>query len=173
MNAVRFQSLRAMYEVDENVRYILDYVAGYQRSQKETTVDQMVDSDHSDRAVRNGFRALARAGVGKFIRSRSMKAGLQSRFEWYYRMMDVAAFAKGEDITLEPLKPEKGARTSAKAVSVERSPEAKVITRQPMQSVQYNFCLRHDFLIKLTLPSDFTAKEAERLKLFISSLPME
>lgn len=152
--------LKEVYEVSEVAKAFLDHMAARQRNQSETKVDRTLvilsgeSIDFARGDIVGLFQHLQEAGCGQFIIGRR---GWPSRFVWSVGSLAASRLASGEvqeveDITTD----EEGDGGSERE-----------------EFASHSFNLRPDLVVTMDLPADLSTKEAERLSLFVRSLPME
>lgn len=109
--------------------------------------------------ARNFFKKLEVLGVGKLQRYGSIY-----KFDWKkpYSMANMKEVAEGKEIIVEDTVPK------SLAISEE---EYLPIVRTSLEFISHEFMLRANLKIKIDLPIDLNSIEAERLQLFIKTLP--
>lgn len=99
------------------------------------------------------LKGIEDAGIGKRVVGRR---GAPTRIIWRYTWKSIAQVARGEG-GAEALRP---------------LDDKETLSRQPR--IEHSYVLRHEEdPITLMLPRDLTQREADRLALFIQSLPKE
>lgn len=155
--------LARLYEERTDFAKVFDHLATRKRNANELVVDRLVEDPSLEeigakssrrRVIIELFRRLEALGAGKLIVGRGRK---KSRFHWVRQlsMLEAAAAARAGRAT-----------ASAETRSMEEQ-----AGRLPV--LLHQFALRQDFLVRIQLPTDFTAPEADRLSTFIQALPFE
>jgi len=119
----------------------------------ETTVDRaayLAGADYT--SMVKVFKDLATLGVGRFIPGRH---SYPSRMEWSFSIRSLGKVATGSGSALQDVAP------GATADIPEADPNR----------LKHEFRLRDGFKVILELPADITEKEADRLALWVKSLP--
>ncbi|MEA2559563.1 MAG: hypothetical protein QOH06_1067 [Acidobacteriota bacterium] len=151
------QMLKTLYAKDNVAKAFFDHMAARKRNQAETKVDRVLvvlaNEGLSRGDVVELFKGLEEVGCGQFVIGRR---GWPSRFVWSVSSLAASHLATGEVALMEDVT----------ADSAEESEEAD-------EFLSHTFNLRPDLPITLDLPADLSVKEAERLALFVRSLPME
>ncbi|MGY3581405.1 hypothetical protein ACVIGB_000525 [Bradyrhizobium sp. USDA 4341] len=133
---------------------LLNYMEQQPTTPPHSTAEQLQEAlSTSRRNMSVLLKGIDDAGVGKRVVGRR---GAPTRIMWRYTWKSIAKVARGEGgpEALRPL-------DSKEAMS-----------RQPR--IEHSYVLRHDEdPITLMLPRDLTQREADRLALFIQSLPKE
>jgi hypothetical protein len=119
-----------------------------------STAEQLQESlSTSRRNMSVLLKGIEDAGIGKRVVGRR---GAPTRILWRYTWKSIAQVARG-DGGAEVLRP---------------LDEKEALSRQPR--IEHSYVLRHEEdPITLMLPRDLTQREADRLALFIQSLPKE
>ncbi len=158
-DGVNIEGLRAIYTQNALARAFLDHAAQRERDRAETPVDRIQTilrdegADPSRADVVEVFQRLEALGCGKFIIGRR---GKLSRFAWSASITDGGRAAVGEQHTVAEM------------------PETTVTaTEEATEMLTHSYHLRPDTAVSIALPMDLTPHEAERLAVFIKSLPME
>lgn len=155
------EGLRKLYRDNVLARQLLDHFASRNYNQKETRVERVLQlaadggGEVSRTDVIDVLKTLAELGCGQFLVGRR---GRPTRIAWTTDMVTVGKLATGEV-----------AHESAGVSSPAESDE----TEQWAEFMGHTFHLRPDFEIELELPVDLTKSEAERLALFVRSLPFD
>lgn len=102
------------------------------------------------------MQELAGLGFGRFVPGRHSRP---SRMEWSVDVLELAKVAMGESDTVSEVQPED--------INDEADEDAD------SEVLEHKFYLRSNFLVRIELPMDFTASEADRLAGFLKSLPIE
>lgn len=153
------EALKELYEESDVAKAFLDHMASRQRGQSETKVDRIlrVLNDEGFEFSRGDivalFHKLEEIECGQFVVGRH---GWPSRFVWNTNSLTVSRLASGE---------------GQEAAEVEE--EEEELLEEEDELLTHTFNLRPDLVITISLPADLTTKEAERLSLFVKSLPME
>lgn len=169
--------LAALYQTHTAAHRILDVIAARDGAPAETTVETLLQDAAVDRpAAIDALRQLAMAGCGDFIVGRR---GAPTRFRWIAGMNRLGdLMARGE------VPPASAAVAAAVRAPAHHAPAPHQPPDAPMAPdeapepdetrpalVTHRFQLRPDLVIQLHLPRDLTTREAERLGMFIDSLP--
>jgi hypothetical protein len=151
--------LTDIYKESGVARAFLDHMADRQRNQSETKVGrtlQLLSNDgyeFSRGDIVGLFKRLEEAQVGQFVAGRR---GWPSRFVWSVGSLSASRLAAGEHQDIE--------QVTTESESDETGENGLTV---------HLFNLRSDLVVELPLPTDLTSGEAERLALFVSSLPLE
>lgn len=152
--------LKELYEGSEVAQAFLDHMAVRQRNQSETKVDRIlvILSDEGFDFARGDivrlFQRLQDAGCGQFVIGRR---GWPSRFVWNVGSLAASRLASGEVQEVED-------------VTTDEEDDGG---DEQEEFTSHSFNLRPDLVVTMDLPADLSTKEAERLSLFVRSLPME
>ncbi|WP_127475145.1 hypothetical protein [Sulfurivermis fontis] len=155
------EDLKDLYGKSEVAKAFLDHMASRQRAQSETKVDRILrvlndeGFEFSRGDIVDLFQKLEEIECGQFVVGRH---GWPSRFVWNASSLTVSRMASGEGPEL---------------TEIEENEEAEELPEEEEELLTHTFNLRPDLTITIDLPQDLTAKEAERLSLFVKSLPME
>ena len=147
--------LRHLYARSTAYQAIFDHFAGRTHNRGTTTVDRVIEKvrqeggDASRKDVIDLFRKLEEIGVGKF---RNGRRGHPSRFEWTSQLTTVGSVASGESTEVDPYGGE----------DEEGESESEMITHE--------YKLRPNLTLELSLPEDFSEREAQRLGDFVRTL---
>lgn len=150
--------LKSLYKNDDMVRPFLDHMAKRQRNQSESKVHRVVENlreenhEYSRGDIVSVFKKLESCGCGQFVNGRR---GWPSRFVWSVPSKDASLLASGEEQTVSEIVVDETYEDTAD------------------ETLNHTFNLRPDLRIEFDLPSDLTVNEANRLAMFIKSLPME
>ena len=106
------------------------------------------------------FRDLEDAECGQFIVGRS---GWPSRLVWNVDSLAASRLASGENQEVEEIWDE----------DEDEDDEVLSAIRPAVEIIKHSFNLRSDYVVKIWLPVKLTKKEAERLSLFVQSLPFD
>lgn len=119
-----------------------------------TTVEQAMEWTKGERReVVDLFKQLDETSIGTFVIGRR---GAQSRFEWAVRLTDVGYAYAGEIEEIEP-------------ASQDDLQDETILD----EHVEHEYRLRPNLKVILSLPSNLTKREAERLSSFIATLPFD
>jgi hypothetical protein len=157
MNEVQ---LKELYEDSEIAKTFLDHMAARKRNQSETKVDRALDifSKEGFNFARGDivglFQRLQDASCGQFVVGRR---GWRSRFVWSVGSLSASRLASGEMQEVEDI----------------ITDEEYDAGDEQEELISHSFNLRPDLEVTMNLPADLSTKEAERLSLFVRSLPME
>lgn len=147
------ERLRSLYRSDETASAFFDWFNSRGKGSRETKA--RVASDRTGRnyfEIVELFREFDNLGLGKFVVGRR---GAETRFEWSYDVKSLARIATGE------------------ADEAEDVPEDAREDDEGEDMLEHSFNLRPELTVTLRLPENFTAREAERLSRWITSLPFE
>jgi hypothetical protein len=161
--------LAALYEERSEYKKIFDALASRKKNLPELVLDRLekepalqdLGTDSARRRSLIGFfKRLSDTGAGELIIGRR---GRLTRFQWRagIGMLEAVHAAGGE---------------TSGAVLTESAPREEVAggTRMGVQDqLVHQFAIRRDFIVRLSLPVDFSREEAERLAAFIKALPFE
>jgi len=157
--------LARLYEERTDFARVFDYLASRKRNSNELVVDRLIEEPSLEelgakssrrRVIIEFFRRLESIGAGKLIVGRGKR---KTRFCWVRQvtMLEAAAAARAGKGTSPA---EAGARSGPEQVD---GPSL----------LPHQFALRPDFVVRIQLPTDLTALEADRLSTFIQALPFE
>ena len=153
--------LRQEYNQNCALKLLCDRMASRKRNQNETKLLRLLaqiqnddDSSLKKHELIAAFRVLEDVECGKYIAGRH---GWPSRFLWSVKSLDACLAAQGEETDVAPV--EELADTEDDGGDTDL--------------IDHAFNLREDFPVELSLPIDLTTNEAERLALFMKSLPLE
>lgn len=147
--------LRALCGTNEAAARLFEVFSSRKYDSRETTVARAAAKAGADYSTMlSVFRELGNLGAGRFVQGRH---GYPSRIEWKFSIRSLGAVAKGEKAAPD--------QVSADAVEDEADEEERegVLTHE--------FQLRDGLKAQFNLPANLTEKEADRLSLFIKSLP--
>ncbi|HYV49176.1 MAG TPA: hypothetical protein VFA20_30155 [Myxococcaceae bacterium] len=144
--------LRLLYQQDDHLRLVADYLASRERNAEFSTVDALCQRTGLGRgAVIDVLRLFEKDGFGDFIVGRR---GQPSRFRWGVSMIAVGRAASGEP------------------VDIDRDVDAGVSDGASIPMRTWRNIVRDEVPIELELPVDLTPEEAARLAKWIESLPL-
>lgn len=146
--------LKKLYRSSNVAQAFFDLAAQRKNDQQETTVERAIDSlgNRFDRSkVVDLFRNLQQLRCGTFVLGRHTH---KSRFVWGVSMISVGRAATGEISEIEDI----------------NEPDEEEIESE---FLIHTYHLRADLHIDINLPVDLTQREAERLAMFLKSLPFE
>lgn len=150
----RDQILEIAGQSDVN-RSFFELLSRRHRNAAVTTVEQAMEWTKGERReVVELFKQLDETTIGTFVIGRR---GAQSRFEWAVRLTDVGYAYAGEIEEVEP-------------ASQNDLQDETVLDEQ---LVEHEYRLRPDLKVVLSLPSNLTKREAERLSSYIATLPYD
>lgn len=153
MQKVDVEALRALYKSNPVAGDVLDHFAERERDRSVTLISWIIRVFDVSRADAVSIcRSLEDCGCGKFVPGRR---GKQSRFEWDVSLMEAGKAASGETEEVHEM-----------GETDDEDDEAEDRVREHL------FHLRPDLELRITLPVDFNAAEAERLGAFLKSLPI-
>jgi hypothetical protein len=110
------------------------------------------------------FRELNELGAGEFKLGRR---GSKTRIEWHYSQSSLGRIAQGAASQPESIDPTDLDDDDTETAEIEGSDSSHG------EWISHSFQLRADLRITLNLPTDITAKEAERLSGFILQVPFD
>jgi DNA-binding MarR family transcriptional regulator len=148
--------VRNLMDRNDVSKAFLERLANRTRSSRFTTVEHVIRFTRGTRKdVVELFKSLEELGLGAFIPGRR---GGQSRFEWHVRLTDVGQAAIGEVEEIE----------QATEHELEEEDEED---EEEEGMVSHEYTLRPGAKVEFSLPSNLTQKEADRLAMFIKTLP--
>ena len=160
---IKVQKVRDLVNLNDVSSRFFERLAERTKNSSQTTVEHVIRLTKGERKdVVELFKELEDLQLGHFIPGRR---GAQSRFEWRVRLTDVARAAFGEIDEIE------------EADHDDLDDETEVVIEEDTDAntdnfmLEHTFALRADLHIKLTLPADLSEKEADRLSMFIKTLP--
>lgn len=152
VNREKILEIAALNDVN---RSFFELLSRRHRNAAITTVEQAMEWTKGERReVVELFKQLEGATIGTFVIGRR---GAQSRFEWSVRLTDVGYAYAGEIEEVEP--------ASQNDLQDE--------TGLDEQLVEHEYRLRPELKVVLSLPSNLTKREAERLSSYIATLPYD
>ena len=129
-----------------------DWMGSFQRSPSVTNMERLArELNISEAEARDLARELEEIGCGEVVLGRRQH---KTRIVWEYSLRSMGNAAKGATKNL--------------ASSTEEQ-EDEAISVQGM--IDHSFAVRPGYTVSFSLPTDVTAKEAERLATFIRSIP--
>jgi len=143
-----------LYRDHDTARALFDWFHSRTNSARETkarVASQRTDRDYGD--IVELFKKLDEIGVGQYIVGRK---GGETRFVWSFDVKSLALIALGE---------------SDELLSIPS--DAPQDDDDPEDELKHEFALRANMTITVRLPTDLTAREAERLAGWIRSLPFD
>ena len=102
------------------------------------------------------MKMLEQEGLVRFIAGRK---GHKSRVEWISNIKSIGEAALGETVPLGAVGDD--------------DDEEDAIDESFQNIIRHSYTLRPELAVTISLPADFTQKEAERLSSFIQTLPFE
>lgn len=136
-------------------RSFFELLSRRHRNAAVTTVEQAMEWTKGERReVVELFKQLDETAIGTFVIGRR---GASSRFEWAVRLTDVGYAYAGEIEEIEP--------------ASQNDLEDEIVLNE--QLVEHEYRLRPDLKVVLSLPSNLTKREAERLSSYIATLPYD
>jgi streptomycin 6-kinase len=156
---VDVSSLQKMFREPEVARRIFNLFATRQKNSSATKTDRILSllydlhGSTDRREVIQFFRSLEDAGCGEYVEGRR---GHPSRFVWSVQMNTVGLAAAGK-------------QTRVQEIADEGDDDEAGDTAD---DVNHPFRLRPSKTVTLSLPTDLTAQEAQRLADFIKTLPL-
>ncbi|WP_157646567.1 hypothetical protein [Burkholderia ubonensis] len=159
------KAVQELMELSEVAREFLESLAIRAHNRRVTTVDFVARKFRAHRRdIVELFKAMADAGLGEFILGRRQSP---TRFVWMSRMIDVGKAAIGETDEIEILGPDELEDFDEEDIRIEDDEDF-------IDCYEHPFKLRKGFEpIVLSLPTDLTSQEAERIAAFVKSLPIE
>jgi hypothetical protein len=155
--------LKRLYATKRSARVLLNYAAKQTSTANglRTTVDalhQLLYGEErpvpSRRELISALRAFAQAGCGRFFNGRH---GQPSRFIWAAPLGAIGAAVIG---------------ATSSSVPSKNSPARIEVSPSESSMISHPFRLRPKLVVSMTLPSDLTGAEADRLAKFIQALPL-
>jgi hypothetical protein len=154
--------LVALYRTDPVARRLFDWLAVRQNDATETTVERAAaKSVTSYSEMLRLFKKIEDLGIGTFIEGRR---GHKSRITWLYSVRSIGEAAREEVGDLRGIEP-------GKVDNEGDEPENEEHAHSSSQSFCHRLQLRTDFEVCVDLPRDLTQKEAERIAVWVRSLP--
>lgn len=145
--------MRNLYQRSEVAKAFLDHMAARKRNQSEIKVDRILvvlgneGFEFSRGDVVSLFQKLGEIECGQFVVGRH---GWPSRFVWNIGSLAASRLASGE---------------------VQEIDDVTIGEEEQLEDIEellsHPFNLRPDLEISINLPADLTAREAERLALFV------
>jgi hypothetical protein len=162
---VDFTAIRNLYSTDSAAKGIFDYFGKCKKNKRETSVARLhgmllrEGGDLTSPQVSQILRKLAGLNCGDFKIGRR---GKPTRIEWKVKLVSLGQYASGQTTVLQNLDPE-----------TSEDDDEPVTEEQLSDSDHMNvtYPLRLDLMVGLSLPKNFTQKEANRLADFIRTLP--
>ena len=155
--------LVALYRTDPVARRLFDWLAVRQNDATETTVERAAaKSATSYSEMLRLFRKIEDIGIGTFIEGRR---GHKSRITWLYSVRSVGEAAREVVGDLRGIEPGK---VDNEGDELEENEEHQ---NSSMQSFSHRLQLRTNFEVCVDLPHDLSQKEAERIAVWVRSLP--
>lgn len=152
-------TLKQIYRKNEWARPFFEWAANRQKDANVTTIERLVTlTGIGYRELITLARMLEDVGIVRFIPGRK---GFKSRIEWNFSVKNIGAASMGKADELV----EVGSDVEDDSISEN--------IRADTDTIQHTYSLRPDRTITITLPKDFTSKEAERFASFIQTLPFE
>lgn len=152
--------IRGMYQSDETARALFDHFAGRKNKANETTADAVVSATGAWRADGvNLLKKLSELGLGQYYIGRR---GSPTRIEWLYDIRNLGRVAQGAPLALIPSDSENSEAEEEAIAAVSSSPK---------ETIHHSHQLRSNFQIQIALPADLTDREAERIGVWVRSLP--
>jgi hypothetical protein len=157
-------SLRRAYDRNPAVKRIMDYVANRKNNSEQLIADRLEaifardDVPLARGEIVQAFKEFQNLGLGEFLVGRR---GQPTRFRWRVQMIEAGRSARGE-IDSVPLIDAAGEELEV----VQNAPSTKSVIR-------HSFNLRPNFSVDVSLPPDFSEREASRLAEFIKTLPFD
>ncbi len=158
------EALRSSYQNIPELAAICDELGNRQNNQRSTMIKSFLDKLNRNGAdtihqwkLIAAFRELERLDCGKYIEGRH---GYKSRFEWNseFGSLSICRAAFGETLSTQ----QDEELQDDEETYVDESPE-----------LDHQFHLRDTYQVEISLPVNLTVGEAERLAMFIKSLPLE
>jgi hypothetical protein len=151
-----------LYKADPVARKIFDWLAERVNDANETPIDRAAEKAAASYAdAFKVFRVFEEIGIGRVIEGRR---GHKTRFAWAFSVKSVGAAAREERTGLSDIEP------TPKAGDQKDDARAEVAS---LRTFPHRLQLRPDFELKLELPHDLSAKEAERIATWARSLPFD
>jgi hypothetical protein len=155
----KISKIQALYQADLIAKKFFDFAATRERS-SETTVRRVASHlSEGNRQVIKLFKKLEEIGLGTFVVGRH---GAKSRFRWLFSLPSVGKVARMETKKLEEINPEPGPESESEDQA--DASDKEVIT--------HSYQIRRDVAVRIALPYDLNEKEAERMAIWIRTLPL-
>lgn len=154
--------IQRLYNTNATAKELFDWLASREKGANFTNASrasQMTGENYYD--VIALFRELDELGLGRFIPGRK---GGKSRFEWIYDVRSLGNAAKGVTVALREVPPD------ATDDEDDGDEDSSTLSNDVLI---HEFQLRTGSKIQLALPSDLTAREADRIGAWIRTLPFE
>jgi hypothetical protein len=154
----KLEAVRKLYEKDEVAQAFLDHCAERKNNQRESKIHNVMkivrEAGHevSRSKIVALFKNLQSCGCGEMVLGRWQ---YPTRFVWNCAMTSVGRAVAGEEQQIEEFPPES-----------EESEET-------VELLVHTFHLRPKLQVELELPKDLTGEEAERLALYMKTLPFD
>jgi hypothetical protein len=156
--------LVALYKSDPVARKVFDWLADRVNDANETPIERAAEKAAAPYAETfKVFRVFEDIGIGRVIEGRK---GYKTRFAWAFSVKSVGAAARQERTGLSDIGPTTEAEDQHEEARAEDTASSLRTFTHPLQ-------LRPDFELKLELPHDLSAKEAERIATWVRSLPFD
>jgi len=163
----KVKQLQALNATNKAASAFFEQASARQRHQTETLVRRAAEVCHVEYwQMKEVFQKLAEMGIGTYITGRR---GFESRVKWLYGLRSIGRAARGEHQALLSLQ---GEDFGPEDESVEPILAPPLAEATPIVT-EHSYKLRPDHTLQLTLPTDLSAREAERLAGWIRTLPFE
>lgn len=158
------KNIKKLYADDENATAILDYFAKGKKSMSVSYVHRVAyKTDVATSEAVRVLKELADIGCGRFVVGRH---GKKSRLVWFYSLISVGQVARGEAEDFEELESEIDDDEILNLEELEDGDDTGDLT-------SHSFQLRPDLIVRFSLPTDITSREADRIAAFVKTLPFE
>lgn len=147
------EELRSLYQHNEAATSFFDWFNDRGKGSRETKARVAADRTGRDYSeIVELFRSFERLGLGRFLVGRR---GAETRFDWEYDVKSLARIAIGE------------------ANEPEEVADDATEDDEGEDMLEHAFNLRPNLTVTLSLPENFSGREAERLASWIKSLPFD
>lgn len=162
------EKVRQLLEKQE-VRALFDYLSEFKNNRRYTVVDVVAKKAMcSPFVIRGVFKDLQDLGLGRLLIGRK---GHQTRFEWSAPLTAVAEIAAGGQVNDEALFDKSWIEAlpeESKDADIDGGEDEAGLDQSEKKTHKYH--LRANFEAILTLPSDLTSKDVDKLHAFLNSL---
>jgi hypothetical protein len=164
----KVKQLQALNATSKAASAFFEQASARQRHQTETLVRRAAEVCHVEYwQMKEVFQKLAEMGIGTYITGRR---GFESRVRWLYGLRSIGRAARGEQQALVSLQDEDFGPEEDEGVE----PTVALTVAEATHIVtEHSYKLRPNHTLQLTLPTDLSAREAERLAGWIRTLPFE
>jgi hypothetical protein len=157
MDNEKIQKIQELYKNDAVAQKFFCYAASRERS-SETAVARVANHlQELESRIIKLFKTLGEIGLGRFIAGRH---GKKTRMAWFFSLPSIGMAAKNQSKRLEQIKAED-----------ESDSETQFEGGNP-ELIVHTYQIRRELMVKFGLPYDLNEKEAERLAIWIRTLPL-